>query len=199
MMKSNDAKPSVLNVPNQLTIARLVLSVVLFYCIAWEWYLASLVLFIIAAGTDWLDGYLARKLGQTTTLGRVLDPLADKVIICGTFIFLIAVPAMREVPWGLRAWMVVVVVARELMVTVLRSLIEGRGGNFSATMPGKLKMLLQCIAAGACLFYLSYTEAIANAPTWCWVVLVVSVYTAVVSTVYSGVIYVFAAAKLLRE
>ena len=66
------------------------------------------MLFVIAAGTDWLDGYFARKYGQVTTLGRILDPFADKVIVCGTFIFLAAIPDMQQVPWGLRAWMVVV-------------------------------------------------------------------------------------------
>ena len=52
-----------------------------------------MVLFIIAAGTDWLDGWYARKYQQVTTLGRILDPFADKVVVCGTFIFLVAVPA----------------------------------------------------------------------------------------------------------
>ena len=84
------------NLPNQLTFLRLMLSVVLFCFIAWEYYLTSLVLFIIAAGTDWLDGYFARKYSQVTTLGRILDPFADKVIVCGTFIFLVAVPVMAE-------------------------------------------------------------------------------------------------------
>ena len=67
-----------------------------------------------------------------------------------------AVPVMAEVPWGLRAWMVVVIVGRELLVTALRSFIEDRGSDFSAKMSGKLKMVLQCVAAGVCLFYLSY-------------------------------------------
>ena len=78
------------------------------------------------------------------------------MIVCGTFILLAAIPAMSEVPWGLRAWMVVVIVGRELLVTALRSFIEERGSDFSAKMSGKLKMVLQCLAAGACLFYLSY-------------------------------------------
>ena len=80
------------NLPNQLTFLRLILSVVLFCFIACGWYLTSLWLFIVAAGTDWLDGYFARKYSQVTTLGRILDPFADKVIVCGTFIFLVAVP-----------------------------------------------------------------------------------------------------------
>ena len=113
------------------------------------------MLFIIAAGTDWLDGYYARKYGQVTTLGRILDPFADKVIVCGTFIFLAADPDDGTTfPCGLRAWMVVVIVGRELLVTALRSFIEDRGSDFSAKMSGKLKMVFQCIAAGTCLFYL---------------------------------------------
>ncbi len=196
---NSNPKQTVFNLPNQLTTLRLILSVAVFCLISWEFYMAALVFFIIAAGTDWLDGYYARKYDQVTVLGRILDPFADKIIICGVFIFLVAVPVMAEVPWGLRPWMVVVVVARELLVTVLRSFIEGQGGDFSAKTSGKLKMLLQCIAAGVCLFYLSYTDPTANAPGWCWALLVGSVYSAVVLTVYSGVIYIIAAARLIRE
>src|SRR6185503_19719290 len=123
------------NVPNQLTTLRLLLSIVLFGFIAFEYYLTSLVLFVIAASTDWLDGYWARKYGQVTNLGRILDPFVDKIIICGTFIFLVAVPGS-----GVQAWMVVVIVGRELLVTALRSYLEGEGADFSAKMSGKLKM-----------------------------------------------------------
>ncbi|MDY0165945.1 MAG: CDP-diacylglycerol--glycerol-3-phosphate 3-phosphatidyltransferase [Thermoguttaceae bacterium] len=191
--------------PNQLTTLRLILAVVLFGFIAWEYYLVSLALFIVAAGTDWLDGYWARKYGQVTTLGRMLDPFADKVIICGTFTFLIAIPAMSQVPWGLRAWMVVVILGRELLITALRSFMEEQGSDFSAKMAGKLKMLLQCVAAGACLFYLSYPVpaegplAIPGAPTWVWLAMVVSVWAAVLLTAYSGITYLLAAIRLLRN
>ncbi len=201
---SKRSPATVLNVPNQLTTLRLILAVVLFGLIAWEYYLVSLVLFIIAAGTDWLDGYWARKYGQVTTLGRMLDPFADKVIICGTFTFLIAVPAMSQVPWGLRAWMVVVIVGRELLITALRSFMEQKGSDFSAKMVGKLKMVLQCVAAGLCLFYMSYRDpsegllATPDAPAWVWAGMVASVWAAVGLTAYSGVTYLLAAIRLLR-
>ena len=186
-----------LNLPNQLTILRLLLSVVLFCFIATGWYWTSFWLFVVAAGTDWFDGYFARKLGLVTTLGRILDPFADKVIVCGTFILLAAAPEVTEAPWwGLRAWMVVVIVGRELLVTALRSFIEERGSDFSAKMSGKLKMVLQCFAAGTCLFYLSYAK---NAPDWCWWLLVAFVWSAMILTVYSGIVYVRAAVKLLAE
>ncbi len=186
------------NLPNQLTTLRLLLAVVMFGLIAWECYLAAMVLFILAAATDWLDGYFARKYNQVTTLGRILDPFADKVIVCGTFIFLIAVPAMLQTPWALRPWMVVVIVGRELLVTALRSFIEDRGGDFSARMSGKLKMVLQCVAAGACLCYLDYRAASLDAPDWVWWVMVSSIWLAVALTVYSGVIYLVQAARLVR-
>ena len=99
-----------LNLPNQLTSLRLLLSVVLFFLIAWKWYVPAFVLFVIAAGTDWLDGYYARKYGEVTRLGRILDPFADKVILCGTFILLAATADLQKVAWGLQPWMAVVIV-----------------------------------------------------------------------------------------
>jgi CDP-diacylglycerol--glycerol-3-phosphate 3-phosphatidyltransferase len=194
------AKPlpvPVFNLPNQLTSLRLLLAVVMFCMIPWGHYLTSLALFVIAASTDWLDGYFARKYGQVTTLGRILDPFADKVIICGTFIFLLAVPKMAATPYGVRAWMVVVIVGRELLVTALRSFIEDRGSDFSAKMSGKLKMLLQCIAAGAGLYFLSYTTH--AAPGWVLWTMIASTWLAVLLTLYSGLQYVYAAARLLKE
>ncbi len=203
-MNSNGLRPdnvrkAMFNLPNQLTALRLLLSVVLFCFIVQEYYFTSLWLFVVAASTDWLDGYYARKYGQVTTLGRILDPFADKVIVCGTFILLAAIPAMIETGWwGLQAWMVVIVVGRELLVTTLRSFIEQRGGDFSAKTSGKLKMVLQCVAAGVCLFYLSYETPQTDAPLWCWWLMAGTVWSAVLLTVYSGGVYVLAAARLLR-
>lgn len=197
--RSHRLAATALNLPNQLTSLRLLLAVIQFALMVWDYYLASMVLFIIAASTDWLDGYYARKYGQVTTLGRILDPFADKVIVCGTFIFLVAVPLMAHVPYGLRAWMVVVIVGRELLVTALRSFIEERGSDFSAQLSGKLKMVFQCVAAGTCLFYLSYEQPLAEAPRWVWLLLVTSLWAAVVTTVVSGLGYIYTAVRLLRQ
>ena len=131
-----------------MTSLRLLLSVVLFGLISAEHYIAAFVLFLVAVGTDWLDGYYARKYNQITTLGRILDPFADKVIICGTFIFLVTTRGCLPIGCLLQAWMVVVIVGRELLVTALRSFLEERGSDFSANLSGKLKMVLQCVAAG---------------------------------------------------
>ena len=184
------AQQTLLNVPNQLTVLRLLLSIVLFAFIAFHYYLTSLILFVIAASTDWLDGYWARKYGQVTNLGRILDPFVDKIIICGTFIFLVAVPDS-----GVAAWMAVVVVGRELLVTALRSYLEGEGADFSANMAGKLKMVLQCLAAGLSLFALSQTGPRGEVLQWA---LAISIWAAVVLTLYSGLAYIQRAVFLLR-
>ena len=134
-------RPHVFSLPNQLTAARFVLAVVLFGLIslnAWSW---CLVVFVAAAITDWLDGYLARKQGLTSTLGRNLDPLVDKVLMCGAYIFLL--PKGEGEGW-LQPWMVTLVVARELVITSLRSYLESFGASFGADWLGKIKMVLQC-------------------------------------------------------
>ncbi|MGC3966452.1 MAG: CDP-alcohol phosphatidyltransferase family protein [Pirellulales bacterium] len=93
------SKPRVWTLPNQLTAARLGLSIVLFVAMSFGWYALGFVLFVVAASTDWLDGYFARRWGLVTQLGRILDPFADKLIICGTFIYLAAIPASGITPW----------------------------------------------------------------------------------------------------
>src|ERR1700746_2463515 len=115
------SRPPVFNLPNQLTAARLVLALVLFGLIATAHWIGFILIFALAALTDWLDGYLARKQGLSSTLGRNLDPLVDKVLICGAYIFLLPY-GMRE-SW-LLPWMVTVIVARELIITSLRSFVE---------------------------------------------------------------------------
>ncbi len=185
------------NVPNRISLARLILSLLVFVLIPIGWYWAAFVVFVIAASTDWVDGWYARKYNQVSKLGRILDPFCDKILICGVFILL--AEAMVDFPWFLRitGWMAVIVFGRELLVTGLRSLIEESGGDFSAKMAGKLKMWFQCIASGACLLALALQDqsAAVVTPTWLAGVLVVSIWLAVLSTVYSGAEYVVAGAK----
>lgn len=212
-MDQTAAKPAaslgVMNVPNQLTIARLVLSVVCFAFLAFDWYLPSLVLFIIAAGTDWVDGYWARKYGQITQLGRVMDPFADKIIICGTFIFLAGVPRVAD-NWlpasGIAPWMAVLVVAREMLVTAIRAFFEEGGTDFSAKWAGKWKMLFQCLAVVLSLYRLwMYFDPAAPPswkaapPDWLNYSLHAMVWAAIFFTVYSGWGYVAAALRLFRK
>lgn len=200
------------NVPNILTIARLVLSIFCFVTLTFDWYLTSLVLFAIAAGTDWVDGFYARRYGQITQLGRILDPFADKIIICGTFTFLAAVPPLYLVNGLDRssseiwAWMAVVVVAREILVTALRSFFEEHGSDFSAKWSGKWKMVFQCAAVAMSLWRLWYYQFDSHGLSWgvkppdsvTWTLRLL-VWTAVIMTIYSGWVYVRRALDLLKK
>jgi len=120
-----------LNVPNVLTMARLVLSIVVFVLVPLGFYFSALLVFVVAASTDWVDGYWARRFNQVTQLGRIFDPFVDKIIVCGLFIFLAA-----ERESGIAAWMAVVVVGRELLVTALRGFIEQRAVISPPRWPG---------------------------------------------------------------
>jgi len=183
---------SLFNIPNQVTAARFLLSIVVFVLIPLNHYLAALIIFSVAVMTDWVDGYWARRLGQITKLGRILDPLVDKIIICGTFIVLAIKPDS-----GIAVWVATVVLCREVLVTALRSFIEQRGGDFSANMAGKLKMILQCAAIIASLVVLTYGRN--ESPTWMIWALRIFVWVAVISTVQSGLGYALAACKYLRK
>jgi CDP-diacylglycerol--glycerol-3-phosphate 3-phosphatidyltransferase len=187
-------RPPIVNLPNVLTASRFVLALVLFVLIGlhqaigpatWLW---CLVLFVAASVTDYFDGYYARKLGLTSTLGRNLDPLVDKVLICGVFTFLLVVPTP-----GLEAWMVVVVVARELIITSLRGFLESQGVNFGADWLGKVKMGLQCAALIAIFIALRWPdESFFRAAS------VGLIYGMVAATALSGAQYLWKAALLLK-
>lgn len=181
------------NVPNQLSAARIVLALLCFFAIGLEWFLAGLVLFLLAAATDWLDGYLARRWAQVTQLGRILDPFADKIVICGAFILLGAVPGSL-----IPAWVAVVVTGRELLVTALRGICEGKNMNFSARWAGKWKMVLQCLAVGLSLWRLSQ-DPTQGSPAWFDSLLIGVVWITLFVTLYSGWEYVRLAMAMLRD
>ncbi len=186
-------EPPVFNLPNQLTFLRLILAVVLFGLIAvasWRW---CVIVFAVAAFTDWLDGYLARKQGITSTLGRNLDPLVDKVLICGAYIFLIPVSRAELMPW-----MATLVVARELIITSLRGYLESQGARFGADWLGKIKMVLQCAALIAIFVDL---EAMAYSPeqgAWLGPLRSTLIYAMLLATALSGLQYLWKAALLLK-
>jgi CDP-diacylglycerol--glycerol-3-phosphate 3-phosphatidyltransferase len=189
-------RPPVFNLPNQLTAARFVLALVLFGLIAAEWWGWSLVVFIVAAFTDWLDGYLARKQGLTSTLGRNLDPLVDKILTIGAYVFLLPLGARKG--W-LLPWMVTVVVARELVITSLRSYLETMGARFGADWLGKLKMGLQCAAIIAIFVAEMRLEWFAWLPGFLTFARDVLIYAMLTFTTLSGLQYLWKAAALLRS
>jgi CDP-diacylglycerol--glycerol-3-phosphate 3-phosphatidyltransferase len=185
-------QPPVFNLPNQLTAARFVLGLVLFALVEMESWVSCIVVFALAALTDWLDGYLARKQGLVSTLGRNLDPLVDKVVICGAYIFL-----LRKVDSGLSAWMVTLVVGRELIITGLRSFMENLGANFGAEWLGKIKMVLQCATLFAIFIFLECAAQETSSEPLLWI-RNSFIYAMLVATALSGLQYIWRAFELLK-
>jgi CDP-diacylglycerol--glycerol-3-phosphate 3-phosphatidyltransferase len=184
-----------LNVPNLLSLARIPLAVVVFVCITHQAWLLALVVFVVACVTDWLDGWWARKYGPLTLVGRNLDPLADKILVCGAFIYLVLVPTA-----GIDPWMVVVVVVRELLVTGIRGMVEATGKKFGADWFGKLKMGLQC-AVLIGVFLIEWWRAAGFDPSARDAlerVQLVLLWAMLAATVGSGAQYVVKAARLLK-
>jgi CDP-diacylglycerol--glycerol-3-phosphate 3-phosphatidyltransferase len=180
-----------LNLPNLITLSRLGLAVILFWLIYVEgFWISAAVLFVVAAATDAIDGYIARKYGQVTTLGRILDPFVDKIIVCGAFVFLLE----KKADSGVNSWMVMSVIGREMFVTGLRSFLEQSGKDFSAAFIGKVKMALQCVAITMSL--LSLSPEVGN-PTFNFYRNIV-LWAAVAVTLYSGLTYAIRGFQMLR-
>jgi CDP-diacylglycerol--glycerol-3-phosphate 3-phosphatidyltransferase len=210
------------NLPNWLTIARIVLAAVLFailHTIGWaeaqevagkavEGSFArsvlgsarlllntGLVIFVLAAISDILDGQIARYYGLTTDFGRIADPFADKVIISGAFLLLTTIAAS-----GVSAWMVVVIVARESLVDGIRGFAEAKGIAFPASFWGKFKMVLQCICIGWILLALANARTVPAGPIEPWALVITQAMIAITIfiTVFSGALYVLKARTVLR-
>lgn len=168
-----------MNIPNSLTVVRIIL-VPLFVIflsarIPYGIYLAT-VIFIIAALTDSIDGYLARKWKQVTTLGKLLDPLADKLLITAA---LISMVELQMIP----GWIAIVILGREFAVTGLRAVKSQKGIIISANIWGKLKTITQIIAViWILLENISPTLKSWNIGRWI-------MYLALIITIYSGFKY----------
>ena len=152
-------------------------------------------LFVLVAATDYLDGWLARSGGHVSVFGRIADPFVDKVLILGVMIF------MAVMPWSkgyIPAWLVVVILARELLVTGLRGYVESIGREFPADRFGKVKMVVQCMAVGGVMFVHAYAwrEGLGRALDLLVRALVV---ITLVTTLGSGLSYVRKTQRILAE
>lgn len=200
------------NLANQLTALRLGLALVLFAllsaCAEFDDAEARRLLnigfgvFLLAGVTDLLDGWVARRLGLESSLGRMLDPFVDKVLICGAIMLLAGVAFTREGRslTGLQPWMAVVVMAREILVTGIRSVAESRGTAFGADGGGKLKMVLQSVLVGWLMFALAnFRESGHDGRLYGWAYATGAVLIAATmgATIYSGLVYVNRARLLL--
>lgn len=129
-----------LNLPNKLTIFRIFLVPLLVVLLLTKYsFIWAAIIFAVAGATDWLDGYIARSTDQVTTLGKLLDPIADKLLLAAAFISLVEI---GRAP----AWIVVVIVGRELAVTGLRALLASQGTIVASSQLGKYKTTSQVVA-----------------------------------------------------
>lgn len=150
-----------MNIPNKMTLSRICLIPVFIILISvpFDWgswnigvtvlplsHFAAALLFIVAAATDWVDGYYARKHNLVTNLGKFLDPLADKLLVAAALILLVE---MGMAP----AWVAIIIISRELAVTGLRLVAAGEGIVLAAGSMGKLKTASQMIAIAALLLH----------------------------------------------
>lgn len=211
------------HVPNLLTGLRLVLAVVFFGMLSWyqyegrgdPWLLnIAFVVYSIALATDFFDGYLARKWQVEGAFGRIVDPFVDKILVLGSFIFFAGknfiiraeVVEAAEVTHkfvshtitGVTPAMVVILLARELLVTSLRGASEGSGHNFGAAFSGKLKMVFQSVTILVILVYVNYYNTLQHYVAaryfrdFCiWATLII--------TIGSGLLYVQRAMSLYRK
>jgi CDP-diacylglycerol--glycerol-3-phosphate 3-phosphatidyltransferase len=154
---------------------------------------AAFWLFLAVALSDILDGWLARRGNLITAFGRIADPFVDKVLVLGTMIFLAVLPWSRAY---FPAWIVVVILAREFLVTGIRGYVESAGREFPADWFGKVKMALQCTAVGIVMGVAAFElpealeRLLEGLAKFC-------VVATVVTSVGSGISYIFKARKLL--
>ncbi|MEK6644941.1 MAG: CDP-diacylglycerol--glycerol-3-phosphate 3-phosphatidyltransferase [Planctomycetota bacterium] len=197
-----------MNLPNQITIGRFFLAIIFLgglSTFSWHtraqqlWLLdAAFWIFIVAALSDILDGYLARKQNQVTSFGRILDPFVDKALVCGAFILLLDAGFTDESGQnvaGLSGWMVVLIVARELLVSGLRGFSESKGTPYAANYWGKAKMLVQCITVPIILKTVGSWRDI----PWIMSCRTIMIWLTVAVTALSVVSYLVASREALAE
>lgn len=193
-------------IPNAITLLRILIAVAFFAALGGYRFPdqgilygnIAIALFVLAATTDFIDGYLARKWDAVSKFGRLMDPFCDKILILGAFIFL-AGPRFSNSTWieegqfftmisGVYPWMVVVLIARELLVTSIRDVLESMGHQTGAKLAGKLKMVIQSIAIPTVLFLVINFRPDEN--PFAMIVINVLVWLVIVITVWSGLPYI---------
>ncbi len=204
--------------PNILTIARIALAPVIAllpFIEGWVPKLIAFVVFVAAAVSDIYDGKLARERGETTDLGKLLDPLADKLLLFATLIpiyWITRYPmAQYEIPWwgNLPLWVAILLIGREVAMTVFRQMAKKRGVIIAAGGAGKLKTIVQDIFIGATILWFAWKDMAADfgwrqgwLGTW-WerlhgAVVAITLGIAILLTVYSLGVYIYRHRSLFR-
>ena len=193
------------NLPNAITVSRLILTAIFVIAVGFPGttgHVVALITFSVAAATDWLDGYLARKLGMVTPLGKLLDPLADKILVCAAFVYFSAQPVGG---YHCPVWVTATIIAREFLVTGLRQIAVEAGQVLAADNLGKWKTTFQltyCITGLVWLTFRGSEGGLAglladlSKPTG-WL-MPISLWTAVALTLISGTNYVWSSRNLLK-
>lgn len=196
-------------IPNAITVGRVIMAPVVFALLMIDGFwprLIAFILFLAAAFSDLWDGYLARKHGWVSDFGKLMDPLADKLLVVATFVpfYLISAdpgPSSHFPYWGsLPGWVLVVIFGREILVTVIRQVSARRGRVIPAGREGKLKAVFQNIFCGATIFWFALQSAAAlhgwTGAFWdawqAWLhapVVMLALLIAIVLTVYSMIAY----------
>ncbi len=165
-----------MNLPNQLTMLRIILIPVFIVVLMTGYYYWAAAIFVIASATDALDGYLARKHNLVTNFGKLMDPLADKLLVVSALVCLVELG-------DIAAWMVVIILAREFTITALRSVAASEGIVIAAGNSGKLKTIFQMVAITAVLLR-NWPFSLINFPF-----AQIMLWGAVALTLYSGIEY----------
>jgi CDP-diacylglycerol--glycerol-3-phosphate 3-phosphatidyltransferase len=181
-----------MNLPNKLSLIRIILvpiMVATFYMAFIPFnYLITAVIFTVAAFTDFLDGHIARKYNLVTDLGKFLDPIADKILVIGAFIIMLTTPCIFAGSFGFTFYQlaggigVTIIVARELIVSVLRMLAAGKGKVLAAEKSGKIKTFVTDVAIVLLLLSAEFSIL--------FIAGIILYIISVALTVYSGTSYV---------
>jgi CDP-diacylglycerol--glycerol-3-phosphate 3-phosphatidyltransferase len=185
-----------MNLPNKLSVFRIVLAFIFMIFLllsGWLMHTIALILFIIASLTDFLDGYLARKNQEVTNIGKLLDPLADKVLMAAAFISFV------ELGW-VPSWMVVVIITREFCVTGLRLIASVKGRVLEASCLGKQKTVSQVLVILIFLTMMIVKDCLGSSVIPYEMLLIsVMMYVTVALTVFSGFVYFYQNLDVLSE
>ncbi len=169
-----------MNTPNKLTMLRVIMVPVFIWAITSGFYVAAIIIFALASLTDQLDGHLARKNNQVTTFGKLMDPLADKILTISALICFLEIDADF-----INSWIVMTIIARELIVTGIRQLAMGENTVIAASQWGKAKTVSQMAAIITVMLDLIVPLRWGGFCLTFWLVAL-----ALVLTVYSGIDYI---------
>ena len=182
-----------MNLPNKLTMARIIAVPFFIALYMTGYYLPALILFILASFTDMLDGQIARKNNLVTNFGKIMDPLADKILVYSAF-------CLMTGDGLIPAWVLIIILAREFLIAGMRTVAASEGIVIAADMSGKIKTVLQMVAVPLLILYraveamssFAYTDYVYYAATG-------FLYASLFMTVYSGIEYITKNKQVFRQ